>query len=126
MCVVVCFVYSHQRILFDGVCIPFAHTSPIQQQRQLLEQTDASASSRVFKLRLNNTFLYALSSCDKNIRGCYEPSCAHAEKPIEVESGRANSPSFHIPFQCGLKVQNRLWSLYDDTETEIESVETGQ
>lgn len=76
----------------------------LQQQ----QQQPSGSGSKTFRIRLNNSFLYALSVCDKNIKGCYEPSCAHAEKPIE----------------CGLKLNNRLWSVFDDTDEEIESVES--
>lgn len=72
-----------------------------------LAPDQAPSSKRTYRVRLNNTFLHAVASCDRTIKGCYEPAGAHAEKPIE----------------CGLKVYNRLWSLLDGDE-EIESLET--
>jgi hypothetical protein len=56
----------------------------VQQQQQ--QRGQATQSSKVFRVRLNNSFFYALSTCDKNI------------KVRLVES----PPCSNFPFRIGL------------------------
>ena len=68
-------------------------------QDQPQNNQNQQQSAKVFRIRLNST-LNSWASCDKYIEGCYAPSGVHAEKPLE----------------CGLKLNNRLWSLLSDGE----------
>ncbi|KAJ3034252.1 hypothetical protein HDV00_005245 [Rhizophlyctis rosea] len=80
-----------------------------QQLRETTLHPPNTSNPRPITAKVKFNLLDCARSCDNNIAGCYAPNGVHCEKPLEI----------------GLRDDMCILALHDETDTEIETIETG-